>query len=235
MQDGDDDDEKNEDVVGRPGLGFHSFSILRDLGGTDSAAIPSQPSSGDESGDEMDDEDEEDIDAQRRLESKDEHLAQLIATQEELGLCNDDVMLFDGWIPAPYAPRRKKKDVSKKSRMFQGGSQFPSATRMAEAFDELDLMDVQNSRLQRSKMGPISFGLSDSELEDALNNAIKKDRLKKADKKAAREKVRSESLLGKNVNPYDLRVKYRGGMSLDDLADELETFMLSTREQCVFL
>ncbi|KAI0436408.1 hypothetical protein F4803DRAFT_542330 [Xylaria telfairii] len=222
--DDDDDNDENEDVVGRPGLGSHSFSILRDLGGTDSDAIPSQPSSGDESGDELDDEDEEDVD---------EHLTQLLVKQEELGIFNDDVVLFDGWLPAPCTPRRKKKGVSKKSKMFQAGSQFPSATRMAEAFDELDLMDVQNSRLQRSKKGPISFDLSDSELEDALNIAIKKDRLKKADKRAAREKLRSEGLLGKNVNPHDLRVKYRGGMSLDDLADELEEFMLSTREQLI--
>ncbi|KAI0550888.1 hypothetical protein F4679DRAFT_540702 [Xylaria curta] len=239
MQDDDDDDEENEDDMVHPGLGSHSFSILRDLGGTDSDAIPSQPSSGDESGDELDEEDEEDTDAQRRLESGDERLAQLIAKQEELGIYGDDVMLFDGaypddgWTAASSAPRRKKKGISKKSRMFQGGSQFPSATKMAEAFDELDLMDMQNSRLQRSKKGPISFGLSDSELEDALNVAIKKDRLKKADKKKAREELRSQGLLGKNSNPHDLRDKYQGGMSLDDLADEFETFMRSTREQLI--
>ncbi|TRX88561.1 hypothetical protein FHL15_010512 [Xylaria flabelliformis] len=242
MQDDDDDDEENEDDIGHPSLGSHSFSILRDLGGTDSDAIPSQPSSGDESGDELDEgdeEDEEDTDAQRHLESEDERLAQLIAKQEELGIYGDDVMLFDGaypddgWIAASSAPRRKKKGTSKKSRMFQGGSQFPSATKMAEAFDELDLMDMQNSRLQRSKKGPISFGLSDSELEDALNVAIKKDRVKKADKKKAREELRSQGLLGKNSNPHDLRVKYQGGMSLDDLADEFEAFMLSTREQLI--
>ncbi|KAI8950172.1 hypothetical protein F4801DRAFT_356161 [Xylaria longipes] len=237
MQDDDGNDgDENGDDVGHPGLGSHSFSILRDLGGTDSDAIPSQPSSGDESGDELD---EEDADARRRLESEDERLAQLVAKQEELGLCDDDVMLFDGaypddgWIAATSAPRRKKKGASKKSSMFQGSSQFPSATRMAEAFDELDLMDMQNSRLQRSKKGPISFSLSDSELEDALNVAIKKDRLKKADKKKAREELRSQGLLGKNSNPHDLRVKYRGGMSLDDLADELEAFMLSTQEQLI--
>ncbi|KAI0453989.1 hypothetical protein F5B21DRAFT_267873 [Xylaria acuta] len=230
------DDDENEDDVG---LGSHSFSILRDLGGTDSDAMPGQASSGDESGDELDEEDEEDADAQRRLESEDERLAQLIAKQEDLGLCDDDVMLFDGtypddgWIAASSAPRRKKKSASKKSRMFREGSQFPSATRMAEALDELHLMEMQNSRLQRSKKCPISFGLLDPELEDALNVAIKKDRLRKADKKKAREELRSQGLLGKNSNPHDLRTKYPGGMSLDDLADELEGFMLSPREQLI--
>ncbi|KAI0414610.1 hypothetical protein F5X98DRAFT_243423 [Xylaria grammica] len=245
-----DDDEDDEEVTEHPGLGSHSFSILRDLGGdldgTDSDAMPSQPSSGDESGDELDedeDDDEEEDDEyegrQRHIESEDERLARLIAKRDELGLGDDDVVLFDdadpndGWIAATSMPRRKKKGASKKSKMFQGGSQFPSATKMVEAFDELDLMDMQNSRLQRSKKGPISFGLSDSDLEDALNVAIKKDRLKKADKKRAREELRSQGLLGKNVNHHDLRIKYRGGMSLDDLADEVETFMLSAREQLI--
>ncbi|KAF2971975.1 hypothetical protein GQX73_g1574 [Xylaria multiplex] len=240
------EDEDDEEDIGHPGLGSQSFSILRDLGGdldgTDSDAIPSQPSSGDESGDELDDDEGED-DAyegeQCHLGSEDERLARLIAKQEELGLGGDDMLLLDGadpddgWIAATSMPRRKKKSASKKSRMFQGGSQFPSATKMAEAFDELDLMDTQRSRLQRSKKGPISFGLSDSDLEEALNVAIKKDRLKKADKKKAREELRSQGLLGKNVNPHDLRIKYRGGMSLDDLADEVEAFMLSTREQLI--
>ncbi|KAJ2973706.1 hypothetical protein NUW58_g8870 [Xylaria curta] len=237
FDDNDEGEEQEEEDIGHPGLGSHPFNILRDLGGTDSDAIPSQPSSGDESGDELDD--EEDEEEQHRLELEDEDLALFIAKQEELGLGDDDVILFDGpdpddgWIAATSMPRRKKGGASKKSRMFQGGSQFPSATRMAEAFDEMDLMDISNSRLRKSKKGIISFDLSDSELEDALNIAIKKDRLKKADKKKAREELRSQGLLGRNVDPNDLRVKYQGGMSLDDLADELEAFMLSTREQLV--
>ncbi|KAI3319964.1 hypothetical protein HD806DRAFT_255397 [Xylariaceae sp. AK1471] len=244
QNDSDNDDDEVEEGNRHMGLGSHGFSILRDLGGTDSDAIPTQPSSGDESFnelyDEADEEDAEEQDEERQLQSADERLARLIAKQEELGLDADDVLLFDGldpddgWLPAPMSmPRRKKKGASKKSKMSQRGSQFPSATRMAEAFDAMDLMDMQCSRLQSSKKGPVSFGLSDSELEDALNVAIQKDRLKKADKKKAREELRSQGLLGKNVNPSDLRVKYRGGMSLDDLADEFEAFMLSTREQCV--
>ncbi|KAI1295013.1 hypothetical protein F5Y03DRAFT_410681 [Xylaria venustula] len=239
MQNDSEDENNDDEEAGHTGLGSHSFSILRDLGGTDSDAIPSPSSSGDESEDEIDD--DEEGEKEHQLESEDERLARLIARQEELGLGDDDVIfldgaadLDDGWIAAPSQPRRKTKRASKKkSRMFQGGSQFPSATRMAEAFDELDVMDMHQSRLQRSKKGLISFGLSDSELEDALNVAIKKDRLKKADKKRAREELRSQGLLDKNIDPHDLRVKYRGGMSLDDLADEFEVFMLSTREQLI--
>jgi hypothetical protein len=240
----DKDDDEVEECDGQPGIGTHGFNIFRDLGGTDSDAIPSGPSSEDESFDELHDEaDGEDANEdgeERQLLSVDERLARLIAKQEELGLDADDVLLFDGidfdegWLPAAMStPRRRKKGTFKRSKMFQRGGQFPSATQMAEAFDAMDLMDMQCSRLQLSKKDPVSFGLSDSELENALNVALKKDRLKKADKKKAREVLRSQGLLGKNVDSDDLRVKYRGGMSLDELADEFEAFMLSTREQCV--
>ncbi|KAI0389333.1 hypothetical protein F5Y17DRAFT_449276 [Xylariaceae sp. FL0594] len=222
----------------RHGIGAHGFNILRDLGGTDSDAIPSQASSGEEFTGGSDDE--------QSFESADERLARLIARREELGVETDDVLNSvlsdeDGeddearWLPATRAPLRhgKGKAALRKRKPFLKGSQYPSATEMAEAFDAMDLMDLQNARMQRSKNGPLSFGLSDSELESAMNAAIQKDRLKKADRKKAREKLRSEGLLGKNVNPDDLRVKYRAGMSLDELAEELETFLLSTREQLI--
>jgi hypothetical protein len=214
-------------------IGSHSFNILRDLGGTDSDAIPSQASSGDES--------TGDSNGEQGIESADERMARLIVKPEEAGLETEEVLFLDGefssdddgegWLPAPKVPPRRKKGASKRSRLFQKGRQFTSATQMAEAFDAMDLMDLQSSRLQRSKKGTVSFGLSDSELEEAMNEAIEKDRRKKADKKKARERLRSQGLLGKSVNPGDLRVKYRGGMSLDDLAEEVEAFLLSTREQ----
>ncbi|KAI1430940.1 hypothetical protein GGR50DRAFT_690106 [Xylaria sp. CBS 124048] len=232
-EDGNDDEDEQE--TSHPGLGSHSFSILRDLGGTYSDAIPI--SSGSESEDELHDEGTED--GMAHSESEDARLAQLIGQQEALGLQDDDVLYFDGadlddaWLAAPRASRHKKKGTPRRSRLFHEGSQFPSATRMAEAFDELDLMDMQGSRLRRSKKGPISFGLSDSELEEALNVAIKKDRLKKADKKKARQELRSQGFLDNDLDPNDLRVKYDLGMSLDELADEFEIFMLGTHEQLI--
>ncbi|KAI0153333.1 hypothetical protein GGR57DRAFT_503072 [Xylariaceae sp. FL1272] len=227
-----------------PGLGVHPFNILRDLGGTDSEVIPSQPSSDAELDDALaHDEDENDTLLDERsfpsLELEDERLARLLAKQEELGLDADEVILLDGvisdggeWFPSSmHINPRKKKGASKRSRMFQQGSQFPSATKMAEAFDELELMDLQDAHMRRPKKGHLSLDFSDSELEDALNVAVKKDRLKKADKKKAREELRVQGLLGKDVKPDDPRVKYRGGMSLDDVANEFEAFLLGTQEQ----
>ncbi|KAI1332244.1 hypothetical protein F5Y16DRAFT_357272 [Xylariaceae sp. FL0255] len=232
MVDDSDDEGDGKDHITAPS----PFNVLRDLGGSDSDAIPVIHSSGDDISDGLVarvPEDEDDL----RLEAEDERLARILIKQEELGLGGDDVILLDGidsdkgWLPASQTGSRRKK--KKKSRMFQGGSSFPSATKMADAFDELDLMDLKQTRLQASKKGPVSFDVSDSELEDALNLALKKDRLRKAEKKKAREELRSQGLLGKNINPDDLRVKYRGGMSLDDLANEMENFMLGTNEQLI--
>ncbi|KAI1820526.1 hypothetical protein F4861DRAFT_57456 [Xylaria intraflava] len=244
MQDDSDDgdDEDNEQDIGHPGLGSHSFSILRDLGGTDSDAIPSPSSSGSESEDELydelDEQAEEDAEGGESQLESDVHLAQTTAKQEEPGLSDENVLQHDatqpddGWIAASSAPRRKKKKgASKRSGMFNEGSQFPSASKMAAAFDEMDLMDMQTSRLKKSKKGPISFGLSDSEVERALNAAVKKDRLKKAGKKKAREELRSQGLLGQAANPDDLRIKYSTGMTLHDIAGEIQAFLLEEKVQ----
>ncbi|KAI1773703.1 hypothetical protein F4818DRAFT_98870 [Hypoxylon cercidicola] len=235
--DEDEDGEKSEHL----GMGSHTFSILRDLGGTDSDAVPDDASSEEGMDDGSGPEDEPDSEAQQRqLEAEDERMARMLAKQEELGLGSDDVLLFDGrgsddeWLTAPNAaPRRKRKGDSKKAKMFQKKGQYPNATKMADAFDELDLMDWHRPSLNNFKKGLPAFDVSDSELEEAMKSTWKKDRLKKAEKKKTREELRSQGLLGKNVNPDDLRIKYLGGMSLDDLANELEAFLLGSQEQLV--
>jgi hypothetical protein len=106
---------------------------------------------------------------------------------------------------------------------------------MADAFDELDLMDWHRAALnnfeqaaKRKSKPPVH---SDSELEEAMNLTFAKDRLKKAEKKKQREALRAQGLLGKNVNPDDLRVKYLVGMSKDELVFELEQFVIGDDEQ----
>ncbi|KAI1760815.1 hypothetical protein GGR53DRAFT_508391 [Hypoxylon sp. FL1150] len=237
VEDGDEDCEE----PGHPGIGSHTFSILRDLGGTDSDAVPDEVSIEEGTDDDSGSEGEPDSEAQQRqLEAEDQRMARMLAKQEELGLGSTDVLLFDGegsddeWLTAPdTASRRKRKGDSKKSKIFQKKGQYPSATRMAEAFDELDLMDWHRPSLNNFKKGgQPTFNISDSELEGVMKSTWQKDRLKKAEKKKAREELRSQGLL-KNVNPDDLRIKYLGGMSLDDLANELEAFLLSSQQQLV--
>ncbi|KAI0597182.1 hypothetical protein F4775DRAFT_593703 [Biscogniauxia sp. FL1348] len=231
--DGDEDGEEEEEEEEHPGIGTHAFHLLRDLGGTDSEAVPDPHSSEYDQGGS-----EDEFEQKCQLES-DEHMARMLAKQEELGLGGDDIMLFDGvdsnddgYTTAEAAPRRRK-GASKKARILQKKGQYPSATQMADAFDELDLMNWHRPSLNNFKRGPQSFDVSDSDLEEAMNLTWKKDRLKKAEKKKAREELRSQGLLGKNVKPDDLRIKYQGGMSLDDLANEMEAFMLGSQEQLI--
>ncbi|KAI1333827.1 hypothetical protein F5Y15DRAFT_403786 [Xylariaceae sp. FL0016] len=218
--------------------------LRRDLGGTDSDAVPSHLSTEEDSDDGSGNEDKaSDEESQRRqLEAEDERLARLLLRQEEMGIGGDDTVLFDGaesddWFHAfNGSNRREKKGGSKKDKLMQQKGQYPSATMMAQAFDDLDLaMDWHRPSLRNlpGQKGVKEFDISDSELEDSMRTAWKKDRLKKAGKKKAREELRSQGLLGKNGNPDDLRVKYRGGMSLDDLADEIEIFLTSAREQLI--
>ncbi|KAI1204172.1 uncharacterized protein F4807DRAFT_448648 [Annulohypoxylon truncatum] len=228
--------EENDQDTGHSGMGSHSFSVLRDLGGTDSDAVPDEVSSKD--GTDLGSDIGTDVENQQhRLETEDQRIARLLAKQEELGLGGDDVLLFDGeasddeWLtPTKAPPRRKRKGDSKNAKIIQKKGQYPSATQMADAFDELDLMDWHRPSL---KNFPPTFDVSDSELEEAMKISWQKDRLKKAEKKKAREELRSQGLLGKNTNPDDLRIKYLGGMSLDDLANELETFLLGSQEQLI--
>ncbi|KAI1087758.1 hypothetical protein F5B19DRAFT_474416 [Rostrohypoxylon terebratum] len=232
--------EKNDEDVEHSGLGSHSFSVLRDLGGTDSDAIPDEAPSKDNT----DCVSEDGTDAASQVhgcETEDERVARLLTTQEELGFGSDDILLFDGdastheWLATTKtSSRRRRKGDSKSAKIFQKKDQYPSATQMADAFDELDLMDWHRPSLTNFKESPQTLDLSDSELEEAMKTTWQKDRLKKAEKKKAREELRSRGLLGKKkANPDDLRVKYLGGMSLDDLANELETFLLSSQEQLI--
>ena len=247
----------------QPSIDKHAFNVTRDLGGTDSEAVPNEVTSdGDTSDDSPNDESSDGSDQRRRrdfddfpddtisdgsdqrrrreLDDDDEQMALMLAKQEELGLGDDDVLNDadsdydedDLELASKTTPRRRKKGSSKQAQIVQRKGQYPSATEMADAFDDLDLvMDWHRPSLNNFKKQPKSFNVSDSELEVAMNLTYQKDRQKKAEKKKAREELRSQGLLGKNVKPDDLRVKYRGGMSLDDLANELEAFLIGTQEE----
>lgn len=254
-----DEDDEEEDT--HPGLGSHAFHILRDLGGSDSDAIR-EPSTADDSeqhvleeddeAGENDDDDDNYEDGQadlsaalrRKMEAEDEQIARILAKQEELGLGGDALMLYDDvdddghgdWELAPkVTPKRKKKGSTKQAKIIQKKGQYPSATAMADAFDDLDLMDWHRAALnnfeqaaKRATKPPLH---DDSELEEAMNIAFQKDRLRKAEKKKQREALRAQGLLGKKINPDDLRIKYPVGMSKDELVFELEQFVLGENEQ----
>lgn len=165
----------------------------------------------------LSEEDDEDEDDEVPSEVDDETLARLIAGQEltqDLGM----------------------EDVNFGDSLSDSDSSSDKAKKRQQAIDEeLDLMDWERPSLRRRKgkgaKAQITFNLSDSELEAQLQAAWKTDRQKKSERKKQREELRALGMLGKNANPDDPRVKYPDGMNMDQIAEELRTFLVSSDEQ----
>lgn len=101
--------------------------------------------------------------------------------------------------------------------------------------DEFDFMDWNRPSLRRQRKGKnrrteISFDAGDSDLERQLQVAWKSDRLKKTERNKHREQLRALGLLRKKTDPDDLRVKYPSGMSVQEVAEELRTFLQTADE-----
>lgn len=172
----------------------------------------------------------------------DEALARLLARQGELGLDDDEMMLLAGsGFGVMSSSRHENPDTRKENVSFKatktaktgGRGPVPSAREVADAFDDLDLMDWGRHnppRKPKSKRGQPTFDISDSELEETLQATWKADRLRKKEKKQQREELRTQGLLGKNVDPNDPRVKYQTGMTLDQIKEEMRTFLCGADE-----
>ncbi|EWZ47619.1 uncharacterized protein FOBCDRAFT_315719 [Fusarium oxysporum Fo47] len=155
-------------------------------------------------------------------EIDDETLARLIAGQQlgqDLGM--EDVHFGDSSSDSDS----DDDDTGKRTKQRQ------------EFDDDFDLMDWDRPSLRRRKgkgaRAQISFNMSDSELEASLQASWKSDRLKKSERKKQREEMRALGMLGKK-DPDDLRVKYPDGMNMDQVADELQTFLMGSDEQLNF-
>lgn len=92
---------------------------------------------------------------------------------------------------------------------------------------------VKTRRKQRKGKVP-QFDLSDSELEAQIQATFKRDRLKKAERKRERQELRALGLLGRRTEAQGLQAKYPDGMTLDQIADELKTFLLGAQSRKVF-
>lgn len=156
----------------------------------------------------------------------DESMARLLAKQDELGMGTDMLLLNDGTF-GTSKPRRRGGSSPRISP--------PNMGSVADDFEGLDLTDWNQpdfrkpARSRRSKQPP-TFNVSDSELEVALRSAWQTDRERKKKRKLERELLRSEGLLGKNIDPDDPRVKYQSHMVLDDIKSEVVSFLLSAAE-----
>lgn len=245
--DGPDDDAQGD--VDRAHM-YAAFSGNLDLGGSDGDVVIPEESDSDASERAEDPDEGRDHGLFETGESTtaedtditDEALARLLARQEELGLDDDEMMLLAGsgfgGIPSSRnkTSHTRKENVSFKSEKTAkrgGRGPVPSAREVADAFDDLDLMDWGRHnppRKPKSKRGQPTFDISDSELEETLQATWKADRLRKTEKKQQREELRAQGLLGKNVDPNDPRVKYQTGMTLQQIKEEMRTFLCGTDE-----
>ncbi|KAB5518794.1 hypothetical protein GE09DRAFT_1044698 [Coniochaeta sp. 2T2.1] len=241
--------EDSGDDVGEPPsrLSLLNGDLGGDTGHFGNFASESSVSSDDSAASGDDDEDENAINGDMadghlsdsdRLASPtidDETLARLLGKQEELGMGSDKLILASDTVgnqgSTPRGKSRRGKGVN--ARM-QGA--FASASAVADAFDDLDLMDWQRPSLQnqrkRGRRGqPPVFGLSDSEMEQNLQTAWQNDRESKKSRKIRREELRSQGLLGKHADPDDPRLRYPTGMTLEDIKSEFRAFLQGSEQR----
>ncbi|KAL8785947.1 MAG: hypothetical protein Q9213_003096 [Squamulea squamosa] len=189
-------------------------------------------------------EDERDLVERRQARMTDEHIARLLSKQEELGLDSHELLLFDGaddddeeeeeeMPPAAFVTLEKAR--TKKS--YRPHGEFPSATLFADQFEQnpygdFDVMDHDRLSLRKKpkgRRGGPTFDLSDIELEASLQSAWEKDRLKKKIRKQEREELRAQGLLSKTGQP-NLNAKYKEGITLYEVREEIIVFMTSSRQ-----
>lgn len=249
-EDDDDDEEETQEYHSR----FQRSFGARDLGGADGDFVVAEESGSDASpaeddNDNDDDEGNEFVAADAANEVDDEALARLLAKQEELGIDEDELVITSAEVISynnrfVATSKHRMADYRQESRTNQpwspakqgARSKIPSASAVADAFDEMDLMDWGRHnppRKPKSKRGQPTFDLSDSELEAHLQATFKKDRLRKKERKLEREELRAAGLLGKHGNPDDLRVKYPTGISIDQIKEEMRTFLQGDDETLV--
>ncbi|KAK3207294.1 hypothetical protein GRF29_103g455078 [Pseudopithomyces chartarum] len=178
-------------------------------------------------------------------EVDDEQFARALQKQEELGIDDDDLVLYaaDAHFSASNAPRATMGQQNKRRQQRAGGGgrnnnrTFPSASALADAVEMdpyagFDIMDTERPSLRLKKKGrkgqmPPELLGDDSDLNEQLQSTWAADRAKKRLKKAEREELRKQGLLGRKGKAPDLSVKYKDGVSMEDIIEEIRDFMAS--------
>ena len=125
-----------------------------------------------------------------------------------------------------------------------GGPTFVDASLLADTVDQygangFDIMDLERPSLRQTKRGrksrlpPELDALSDEELKENMRDAWDGDRRKKSLKKAEREELRAQGMLGAagKSGKADLSKKYPLGMTIEQIFDELRIFMEDDGQQ----
>lgn len=190
-------------------------------------------------GDDSDGHDDE-ADLLQRAQDRmtDEKIARLLAKQEELGMGSDELLLFDDEADEDdvhtdamfFQPKRKTRRGIRGPNQATGD--FPRASALADAYDGFDIMDFERPSLalpkksKRRKGKLILDSEVDSELEDSMQLAWEHDRMRKRERKEEREELRALGMLGKKKGKPALTAKYKEGMSLSAINDEIRAFLI---------
>lgn len=189
-----------------------------------------------ESGDSTEEEDKYD----------DEIIARVLQKQEELGLGSDDIVLYAGddlfASPSPGAfsfdgARRLSAKRHPRSR-GQRDPTFPSASAMADAlsmdpYGGFDVMDIERPSLKykkKGRRGQMPPELEDIDMNEQMQRSWEADRVKKRLRKVEREELRQQGLLGRKGKSPNLKVKYKGGVDMGDIAEEIREFLMGGME-----
>jgi len=191
-----------------------------------------------------DEDDEADLIRKRIAKMSDEQMARLLAKQEELGMGSAELMLFDEQLDvddeadstalrnslAPIMlPSKKRQPRSTASQRARGD--LPPAGLLADAYDGFDVMDFDRPSLKKKpkgRKGKLEFDLSDSELEASMQMAWDNNRVKKKERKQEREELRAQGLLGSKNGKPDFKQKYKEGMGIHAVKEEIKKFLMGT-------
>lgn len=192
---------------------------------------------------EMDEEDDDDLWEKRADHLTDEQIARLLAKQEELGMGSNELLLMDDAadtdedddLPRSSThynsfelPSRKSGTKARGAKRPRGD--FPAAAALADAYDGFDVMDFERPSLKKKpkgRKGKLPFDVSDSDMEAAMQATYENDRARKKERKQQRELLRSEGLLGTKSGKPNLKDKYREGMGINAVKDEIKAFLIS--------
>jgi hypothetical protein len=179
-------------------------------------------------------------------ELDDETIARVLQKQEELGLGSDEVLLYGGdeyfgsiantkAFTGKYGKSNSNRTLRERGNR---NANFPSASALADAlsmdpYGGFDIMDTERPSLKpkkKGRRGQMPPELEDPDLNEQLQNAWEADRAKKRLKKAEREELRQQGLLGRKGKGVNMKVKYSGGIDMEDVVEEIREFMLGDRQ-----
>ncbi len=176
-------------------------------------------------------------------EIDDAAIARLLQEQEELVLDSDDLLLpeedsiFDDITGDLRILNRNRQARlrNNQERTFPSASAMVDALRM-DPYDGFDIMDTERPSLKikkKARRGKMPPEIEDSEFNQELQKAWETDRVKKRVKKAERELLRQQGLLGRGKGSSDLRAKYQTGIHMREVVDEICEFLLGDTDSYV--